>query len=108
MVDLGFMKLPFAGDFSVFKLLFGMACAMTAIATVFASTELIGPALATSLEASRGGVDLEPLIAALKPAALVTLQATALLESSGSERGWRSWIKAGSGGYRRSEPPRRR
>ncbi len=27
MVDLGFMKLPCAGDFSVFKLLFGMACA---------------------------------------------------------------------------------
>ena len=25
MVDLGFMKLPCAGDFSVFKLLFGMA-----------------------------------------------------------------------------------
>ena len=55
MVDLGFMKLPLSGDFSVFKLLFGMACAMTAIATVFAST-LVGPALATSLEASRGDV----------------------------------------------------
>ena len=73
MVDLQFMKLPLSGDFSVFKLLFGMACASTAIATVFASTELAGPALATSLEASRGGVDLEPLVAALKPAALVTL-----------------------------------
>ena len=65
MVDLGFMKLPLSGDFSVFKLLFGMACAMAAISTVFASTELVGPALAMSLEASRGGVDLEPLIAAL-------------------------------------------
>ena len=72
MVDLGFMKLPCAGDFSVFKLLFGMACACLSIASVFASTELVGPALATSLEASRGGVDLEPLIAALRPAALVT------------------------------------
>ena len=73
MVDLGFMKLPCAGDFSVFKLLFGMACACVSIATVFASTDLVGPALATSLEASRGGVDLEPLIDALRPAALVTL-----------------------------------
>ena len=26
MVDLGFMKLPFAGDFSVFKLLFLFYC----------------------------------------------------------------------------------
>ena len=60
MVDLQFMKLPLSGDFSVFKLLFGMACASTAIATVFASTELAGPALATSLEASRAGVDLSP------------------------------------------------
>ena len=73
MVDLGFMKLPCAGDFSVFKLLFGMACACLSIATVFASTELVGPALATSLEASRGGVDLQPLVDALRPAALVTL-----------------------------------
>ena len=98
MVDLGFMKLPLSGDFSVFKLLFGMACACLSIATVFASTELVGPALATSLEASRGGVDLEPLIAALKPAALVTLgwnvsnrsrrRTTVLLESSGSGRTW--------------------
>ena len=71
MVDLGFMKLPFAGDFSVFKLLFGMAGAMTAIATVFSSTDLAGPALSTSLEASRGGVDLQPLVDALRPAALV-------------------------------------
>ena len=73
MVDLGFMKLPCAGDFSVFKLLFGMACACVSIATVFASTELVGPALATNLEASRGGVDLQPLVDALRPAALVTL-----------------------------------
>ena len=73
MVDLQFMKLPLSGDFSVFKLLFGMACAMAAISTVFASTPLAGPALATSLEASRGGVDLQPLVAALKPAALVTI-----------------------------------
>ena len=36
MVDLQFMKLPLSGDFSVFKLLFGMACAMAAISTVFA------------------------------------------------------------------------
>ena len=68
MVDLGFMKLPCAGDFSVFKLLFGMACACVSIATVFASTPLVGPALATSLEASRGGVDLQPLVDALRPA----------------------------------------
>ena len=67
MVDLGFMKLPCAGDFSVFKLLFGMACACLSIASVFASTELVGPALATSLEASRGGVDLQPLVDALRP-----------------------------------------
>ena len=65
MVDLQFMKLPLSGDFSVFKLLFGMACACVSIATVFASTDLVGPALATSLEASRGDVDLEPLIDAL-------------------------------------------
>ena len=65
MVDLQFMKLPLSGDFSVFKLLFGMACAMTAISTVFASTPLVGPALATSLEASRGGVDMQPLVAVL-------------------------------------------
>ena len=74
MVDLQFMKLPLSGDFSVFKLLFGMACACLSIASVFASTELVGPALATSLEASRGGgVDMQPLVAALRPAALVTL-----------------------------------
>ena len=73
MVDLQFMKLPLSGDFSVFKLLFGMACAMAAISTVFASTPLVGPALATSLEASRGGVDLQPLVDALRPAAFVTL-----------------------------------
>ena len=48
-----------------------MACAMAAISTVFASTPLVGPALATSLEASRGGVDMQPLVDALKPAALV-------------------------------------
>ena len=100
MVDLQFMKLPLSGDFSVFKLLFGMACAMAAISTVFASTPLAGPALATSLEASRGGVDLEPLIAALRPAALVTLwrhvprhrrdapRSTALSASSGSGPTW--------------------
>ena len=65
MVDLQFMKLPLSGDFSVFKLLFGMACACVSITTVFASTELVGPALATSLEASRGGVDMQPLVAVL-------------------------------------------
>ena len=69
MVDLQFMKLPLSGDFSVFKLLFGMACAMAAISTVFASTPLAGPALATSLEASRGGVDFRRRLAGALPRA---------------------------------------
>ena len=63
MVDLGFMKLPCAGDFSVFKLLFGMACACVSIATVFASTDLVGPALATSLDCQPDGIPDECQVA---------------------------------------------
>ena len=58
MVDLGFMKLPLSGDFSVFKLLFGMACAMTAIATVFRGADGLRRRLAGALPRAPGGAVL--------------------------------------------------